>query len=229
MKIAPFDIGYATRAARRLIEGSPVTTAEYNAIISALAVRSDLLLGGTGRKAIFVLLPTGLIGNGRIVGELQPNLDEMLFDETTPSRLRTEAALYIFDVASALRTSAYSAQRPAATPAVAPVEYAAVYGPFADKIIDNPNLSLLVDPQEADEAFRILSSSDTQLLAQRGRYLQRSYGRSSVTKVLELGVTLGGGLLVAASLVYVIAGRKIDARKAEKAAQEKSFGLSRMA
>lgn len=212
-------------------EGAPVTTSEYNAIISVLALRSDLLLGGSGRKSIVVVLPTNLVGNARMVGELQQNLDEMLLDETAPTRLRTEASLYVFDVAAALRTSAYSSPQPASRPIATPLEYSAVYGPFADKIIDNPNLSLLVDPQEASEALRILSSNDAQLLAQRSRYLQRSYGRSSVTKVLELGVALSGGALVAISLGYVIFGRKLDARKeaAKAQAQAQSFGISRMA
>lgn len=225
MKIAPLDVDYALASARRLSNGLPVSSSEFNSIISSLAIRSDMLLGGSGRKAIVAILPNNIVGNARIVGEVQPDLDQMLLDDSAESRRRTEAALYLFDVASALRSTAYassSAHRPSS-----PTGYAAVYGPFADKIIDNPNVFVLTDPQEAEEAVRILSTGGTELLLQRDRYLPRAYGRSSVAKVLKLGVSMGGGLLVALSLAYVIAGRKLDARK-EAEAQEKSFGISRM-
>lgn len=222
MQIAPFEQSVSIAALAALANGRPISADAYNAIIAALAFRSDIALGASDRKAIATLLPNGLVGYARIVGEKRPDLDMMLLADSDSRRFPTEIALYIFDVASALRASV---ARSDAAPLPPQQSYAAVYGPFADKMIGDRSIGIVASPDEAREALFILTTPPSSLPDSRQRYLPRSYGRSSVSKLLEFGVGIGSGFVVTLSLAYLIARRKIDAKRNS----QKSVGISRVA
>lgn len=221
MQVAPLDLAVARQAAQRLADGRAVTADEYNAIIANLAARSDALLGPYSNKHVIVVLPNNTVGYARIVGARNPNLDDLLLRDEDQRRISAEAALFIFDVASALR---YSVRITTAPTGVISRDGAAIYGPFADKTIANRSVGVLTDPAEARAALNILSSSDSELFARRREYIDRAYGRSSVTKTLRLGAAMGGAFAITMTIAYVVARRKIDARKAQE-----SVGISRVA
>lgn len=181
-----------------------------------LALRYDLLLGGTGRKIVAVPRPGFIPQDGRVVGEESLPKRSLYLGIGDPERAKAEAAYFIVDVASALATTARIVDVDLSE--IPPSVYensrtAAVFGLFSEKILPTKDRMVVVDPASAADALFILTSTDSQIGSNRSRISSRAMVRASILESRNYNAVMAVSAIMAISLTYAFSGKK-DEKKA---------------